>query len=164
MGETVVIGELMSNRRRKGREPAEARDTLGLLVREQRQALGISQAELARRLGVQPAYICVIEKDLRRPSLPLLQRMSDVLGIESQALFLLSHPEAKVLLHVPPPSPASKRDGAWRSFTEDKTLLARHNIRPQELKVLSQIKKLGEIQYSRDFVYILNAIRQALKA
>jgi hypothetical protein len=90
--------------------------------------------------------------------------MSDVLGIESQALFLLSHPEAKVLLHVPAPSPASKRDGAWRSFTEDKTLLARHNIRPQELKALSQIKKLGEIQYSRDFVYILNAIRQALKA
>ena len=164
MGETVVIGELMSNRRRKGREPVEARDTLGLLVREQRHALGISQAELARRLGVQPAYICVIEKDLRRPSLSLLQRMSDVLGIESQTLFLLSHPEAKVLLHVPAPLPASKRDGAWRSFTEDKTLLARHNIRPQELKVLSQIKKLGEIQYSRDFVYILNAIRQALKA
>ena len=154
----------MSNRSRRGGEPLEAPETFGLLVREHRQALGISQAELARRLGVNPAYISIIENNLRRPSLSLLQRMSDVLGVEGQALFLLSHPEAKVLLRTPAPSPASNRDEAWRSFTGDKTLLARHNIKPQELKVLSQIKKLGEIQYSRDFVYILNAIRQALKA
>jgi transcriptional regulator with XRE-family HTH domain len=154
----------MSNRSRKGGEPVEARETFGLLVREQRQALGISQAELARRLSVKPAYISIIEKNLRRPSLSLLQRMSDVLGVEGQALFLLSHPEAKVLLRTPAPSPASNRDGEWRSFTEDKTLLARHNIGPQELKVLAQVRKLGEIQHSRDFVYILNAIRQAFKA
>jgi transcriptional regulator with XRE-family HTH domain len=154
----------MSNRSRKDGEPLEVPETFGLLVREQRQALGISQAELARRLGVKPAYISIIEKNLRRPSLSLLQRMSDVLGVEGQALFLLSHPEAKVLLRTPAPSPASNRDGGWRSFTEDKTLLARHNIGLQELKVLAQVRKLGEIQHSRDFVYILNAIRQAFKA
>jgi transcriptional regulator with XRE-family HTH domain len=154
----------MSKRSRKGGESLDTRETFGPLVKEQRQALGITQAELARRLGVKPAYISIIEKNLRRPSLPLLQRMSDVLGVESQTLFLLSHPEAKVLLRAPTPSPAGNRDEAWRSFTEDKTLLARHNIGPQELKVLAQIKNLGEIQHSRDFVYILNAIRQALKA
>lgn len=121
----------------------------------------MSQAELARRLGVRPAYISVIEKDRRRPSLPLLQRMSEVLGLESQNLFLLSHPEAKLLLR--PRSEPIEGDDSWRSFSGDKALLALHNIKRRELEVLSQVRRLGEVRQPRDFLRILNVIRRVLK-
>jgi transcriptional regulator with XRE-family HTH domain len=137
--------------------------TLGLLVRRRRQVLGLSQAELARRLGVKPAYISVIEKDRRRPSLPLLQRMSDVLGIESQSLFLLSHPEAKLLLRARAQAGPLEGGHSWRSFSGDKALLARYNIKRLELEVLSQVRRLGEVRQPRDFLRILCAIRRALK-
>ena len=37
-----------------------------------------------------------------------------------------------------------------------------HNITDEEMKTLSLVAKMGEVQDPRDFVFILNAIRQAL--
>ncbi|HJU29028.1 MAG TPA: helix-turn-helix domain-containing protein [Candidatus Binataceae bacterium] len=136
---------------------------LGPLVRQRRRVLGLTQVELARRLGVKPAYISVIEKNRRRPSLPLLQRMSIVLGLESQSLFLLTHPEAKPLLRVGAGSLASGGDGSWRSFSGNKALLSRYRIKRRELEVLSHVRRLGEVQHPRDFLRILCEIRRALK-
>ena len=138
--------------------------SLGPLVKRRRRILGLSQAELARRLGVKPAYVSVIEKNRRRPSLPLLQRMSAVLGIESHKLFLLSHPEAKVLLRVSANSEMAEGDEVWRSFNADKELLARYNVKRNELEVLSQVRRLGEVRRPRDFMRILSVIRRVLKS
>ena len=146
-----------------GTQVADSR-SLGPLVKRRRQVLGLSQAELARRLGVKPAYVSVIEKNRRRPSLPLLQRMSAVLGVESHRLFLLSHPEAKVLLRASARSEMTEGGDAWRSFSADKELLARHNVKRSELEVLSQVRKLGEVRQPRDFVRILSVIRRVLKS
>jgi hypothetical protein len=41
--------------------------------------------------------------------------------------------------------------------------LARHQVKPRELKVLSQVNLLGTITAPRQFVFILNAIRQAVE-
>jgi hypothetical protein len=53
------------------------------------------------------------------------------------------------------------RDQAWREFVNNKALLARHNVQPAELEVLSQTNLLGRIIAPRDFLFILNSIRQA---
>ncbi len=139
--------------------------TLGQVLKNQRAVLGLTQRELARKLDVKPSHVAYLENDRRRPSLALLSRIADVLGLEKEPLFLLAHPEASSLLKSRrEPAERAAPDQVWRDFTGNKALLARHNVKPRELKVLSQVNLLGKITAPRHFLFILNAIRQAVEA
>jgi transcriptional regulator with XRE-family HTH domain len=139
--------------------------TLGQVLKSQREMLGLTQRELALKLEVKPSHVAYLEKDRRRPSLGLVSRIADVLGLEKEPLFLLAHPEASMLLTgrrdvvVPSRNP----EQVWRDFAGNKAMLARHNVKPRELKVLSQVNLLGKIGSPRQFLFILNAIRQAVE-
>ena len=137
--------------------------TLGQVLKQRREALALTQRELARKLNVKPSHVAYLEKDRRRPSLGLVSRLADVMGLEKEPLFLLAHPEASSLLTSRrEPAPPHDRDQVWRDFAGNKALLARHNVKPRELRVLSQVNMLGKITASRNFLFILNAIRQAV--
>jgi transcriptional regulator with XRE-family HTH domain len=139
--------------------------TLGQVIKRQREALRLTQRELALKFGVKPSHVAYLENDRRRPSLMLLSRIADVLGLEKEELFLLAHPEARSLIRNRREAPASRsdRDQVWREFAHDKALLARHQVKPRELKVLSQVNLLGRVTAPRHFLFILNAIRQAVE-
>ena len=138
--------------------------TLGQVLKGQREILGLTQRELALKLEVKPSHVAYLEKDRRRPSLGLVSRIANVLGLEKEPLFLLAHPEASTLLtgRRDPAVPSRNPDQVWRDFTGNKAMLARHNVKPRELKVLSQVNLLGKIAAPRQFLFILNAIRQAV--
>jgi transcriptional regulator with XRE-family HTH domain len=138
--------------------------TLGQVLKGQREALGLTQRELALKLEVKPSHVAYLEKDRRRPSLGLVGRIANVLGLEKEPLFLLAHPEAGSLLsdRREPAQTARNPDQVWRDFTANKAMLARHQIKPNELKVLSQVNLLGKVAAPRHFLFILNAIRQAV--
>ena len=138
--------------------------TLGQVLKAQRETLGLTQRELALKLDVKPSHVAYLEKDRRRPSLGLVGRIANVLGLEKEPLFLLAHPEAGPLLNDrrEPASAARNPDQVWRDFTGNKAMLARHQIKPNELKVLSQVNLLGKVAAPRQFLFILNAIRQAV--
>jgi transcriptional regulator with XRE-family HTH domain len=139
--------------------------TLGEVLKEQRGTLGLTQRALALKLGVKPSHVAYLEKDRRRPSLALLSRIADVLGLPKESLFVLAHPEASSLVgSYREAAPRNSPDQVWRDFTGNKALLARHNVKPRELKVLSQVNLLGKITAPRHFLFILNAIRQAVEA
>jgi transcriptional regulator with XRE-family HTH domain len=139
--------------------------TLGQVLKQRREMLGLTQRELALKLNVKPSHVAYLENDRRRPSLALVSRLADVMGLEKEPLFLLAHPEAGVLLNSQRhPAPHQSRDQVWRDFAGNKVLLARHQVRPRELKVLSQVNLLGKITAPRHFLFILNAIRQAVEA
>lgn len=140
--------------------------TLGQVLKKRREELAITQRELARRLNVKPSHVAYLETDRRRPSLALLSRIADVMGLEKEPLFLLAHPEASSLINNAhrEPAPPRDRDQVWRDFAGNKALLSRHNVRPRELKVLSQVNMLGKVTAPRHFLFILNAIRQAVEA
>src|SRR6266436_782510 len=139
--------------------------TLGHVLKQRRELLGLTQRELALKLNVKPSHVAYLENDRRRPSLALVSRLADVMGLEKEPLFLLAHPEAGVLLGGRrAPAPARSRDQVWRDFAGNKALLTRHQVRPRELKVLSQVNLLGKITAPRHFLFILNAIRHAVDA
>lgn len=140
-----------------------SKPTLGKLLQKQRHALGLTQRELAVQLGVKPAHVAYLETDRRRPSLGLLSRIATVLGLDREKLFALAHPEASSLMSscAKPKHPIAK-DQAWREFRYNKALLARHQVRPRELQVLAQVNLLGKVTAPRNFLFILNAIRQAV--
>jgi transcriptional regulator with XRE-family HTH domain len=139
--------------------------TLGQVFKERRALLRLTQRELALKLGVKPSHVAYIEVNRRRPSLGLLSRIADVLGLQKESLFALAHPEARSFLGTPCDAapPQEEEDQAWQEFAGNEALLARHQVKPRELKVLSQVNLLGKVTAPGQFVFILNAIRQAVE-
>lgn len=59
----------------------ESRARLGRLVREQRAARGLAQAELARRVGISPSALSQVERGVRGISGDTLMRVWEALGV-----------------------------------------------------------------------------------
>lgn len=139
-------------------------ETFGKVLKQARLSLGLSQQALARKLGVRASHIGYLEQGRRRPSLTLLNDLADTLGVDKERLFLLSHPEAKKLIgNAKGKASKSKPSSAWKELLADKAALIRNNVTPKELKVLSHIELLGTVLSPRDYLFILNSIRQAVK-
>lgn len=56
-------------------------------LRETRQAAGLSQAQLAARVGMSAIMVSRYEVSARNPPLDVMIRMADTLGIDTRALF-----------------------------------------------------------------------------
>ncbi|MGA7870564.1 MAG: helix-turn-helix transcriptional regulator [Candidatus Binatus sp.] len=140
------------------------KETLGQVLKQRRGAYGYTQRELARKLGVKASHIAYLENGRRRPSLSLLSRIADTLELDKQRLFLLAHPEAHwIVSERRESSPAKGRDDSWRKFARDRGTLARHKVSERELKVLKNVNMLGRVSSPGQFLFILNAIRQAVE-
>lgn len=143
---------------------SKRRKTLGTVLRARRLDLRLTQRELADRLNVKPAHIAYLELDRRRPSLSLLSRIADVLGLQRESLILLSHPEARGFLAARPERTGPhEQDQAWKEFRNNKGLLSRYQVTKRELEILGQVSLLGRIASPRSFLFILNSIRQAVE-
>jgi transcriptional regulator with XRE-family HTH domain len=149
--------------RRVKRPTSLNKKTLGSMIKNQRKAFGLTQRRLAERLGVKAAHVAYLELNQRRPSISLLGRIADVLGLERQPLFVLAHPEAGALLTAPKKPARSRNDKGWRDFRADNALLKQHRVSPRELQVLFQVSLLGKVSTSRQFLFILNSIRHAIE-
>jgi transcriptional regulator with XRE-family HTH domain len=136
--------------------------TLGQILKARREALFLSQRELARRLGIRASHVGYLETGRRRPSLSLLNRLGDLPGVETEPLFLLAYPEAKALLTRYALAHTPSRDHSWKTFSRDKGLLMRNRVTKRELRVLSQVNALGKISSPHHYLFILSAIRTAV--
>jgi transcriptional regulator with XRE-family HTH domain len=135
--------------------------TLGALVKEARDGARMTQHELAAAIGVKASHIAYIESGHRRPSISLINRLSEALGLNAQELLVLAHPEVKQIIDGVRPSRRRKAEGAWQRFVSNQASLRRHAITQAELKVLKQVSMLEQVAHPGHFVFILNAIRQA---
>lgn len=73
--------------------------SLGQRIRKRRQILKITQHELAQTLGMTPQHISAIEKDKWSPSLTLLPKLAEVLGVSTD--YLLSGKEGIITGIIP---------------------------------------------------------------
>ncbi|HYO54790.1 helix-turn-helix transcriptional regulator [Archangium sp.] len=67
----------------------ELQRTLGEVAREARERLGLTQAQVAHKVGLVPGVYGRIERGDMTPSVPSLRRICLVLGISSDALLNL---------------------------------------------------------------------------
>jgi len=139
------------------------KETLGQVLKQRRGAYAYTQRELAKKLGVKASHIAYLENGRRRPSLSLLSRISDTLELDKKRLFLLAHPEAQWIVGERAESSPKRREDAWRKFAGDRGTLARHKVTARELKVLKNVNMLGRVSAPNQFLFILNAIRQAVE-
>ena len=134
--------------------------TLGSVVKEARDGARMSQRELAAAIGVKASHVAYLENGRRKPSISLLTRLCETLGLDGKAILMLAHPETKQLLNSARPS-TKKGDGAWPRFVSNPALLKHHAITKGELRILKQVATLEQVARPEDFIFILNAIRQA---
>ena len=59
---------------------------LGQRIRKRREALNLTQQELAKTLGVTPQHISVVEQGKRVPSLTFLAKLAEKLGTNTDYL------------------------------------------------------------------------------
>lgn len=63
-----------------------SREILGINLKYYRYKLGLSQEKFAEKLGCTLPYINQLENARRKPTLELLDKFSDILGINSYTL------------------------------------------------------------------------------
>jgi transcriptional regulator with XRE-family HTH domain len=131
------------------------------VIRERREAIGISQRELAHRVGVEGSHIAFIEAGRRRPSIAVLFRLAENLDLNVKELFLLLHPDAAILIAPQGTQRIENREAVWRRFV---AVASRYSVTQAELAVLRKVYTLGRISSPNSYRTILNSIRQAFEA
>lgn len=106
----------------------ESHEQMGRRLRELRLERGLQQGDVARRLGVSPAYLSLIEKGKRSVQLPLLFRALEVYGVGMEE-FMASLGEPRV------------DDGLARLL--DEPLLRTLNLSREDLASLSAEPKVA---------------------
>lgn len=74
--------------RRRGYERAERTIRLALEIHELREKRGLSQRELAERLGTTQSAVARLEAGNVSPSLPTLDKVAEALGVELVVSFV----------------------------------------------------------------------------
>ena len=132
---------------------------LGETVRIRREGLGLTQRSLARKLGVEASHVAFIESGRRKPSLKLVGRLADILGLDRQDLLIKAHPEAKDLISETKQERRRNPPLSWQRFVENHQLLARYHVTIHELRVLEDLSLLGTVHSAKEFLAILMLIR-----
>jgi transcriptional regulator with XRE-family HTH domain len=133
--------------------------SFGQIIRDRRRQNELTQEQIARSIGTSTPYVGHLESGKRHPSDQIVSRLADALGFDRRELFFLANPEAKALLHI---RPKGRAKTAWEEFRANDHLHREYRITDKEMKMLSQVALMGEVRSSRDFIYILNTVRQAL--
>jgi transcriptional regulator with XRE-family HTH domain len=63
---------------------------IGITLRKLRSIYDYSASDLSEKLGISKSYLSEIENGKKQPSLDILQRYSDLMGIKRSSLLLLS--------------------------------------------------------------------------
>lgn len=61
--------------------------SFGPAVRRHRELLRLSQEDLADRSGLDRTYISGVERGIRNPTLQVMQKLADALGVDLDVLF-----------------------------------------------------------------------------
>jgi transcriptional regulator with XRE-family HTH domain len=131
----------------------------GTVIRARRRQLDLTQEELARRIKTSVPYVGHLETGKRHPSEKLVTKLAEVLGLDPRELFFLANPGTQRLISG---NQESNGHSAWNAFCRDETFRKIHHITDQEMQAPSGVALLGEVRTPRDFLFILNTIRQAL--
>jgi transcriptional regulator with XRE-family HTH domain len=75
----------------------KVQERVGLNVQNLRRGQGLSQEELADRAGIHQSYLSDIERGRRNPSLLVLARVAEALGVDLEELVKRRGPGAKSL-------------------------------------------------------------------
>ena len=130
--------------------------SFGQVLRERRRQLDLTQEEVAAasRLQLRTSATSNRPSATRRK---IVTRLAEVLGLDRRTVF----PRQSARAGSPQPEPQTDAKSAWEEFHKDEQLRRIHNISGDEMEMLSRVALLGDVRSPRDFIYILNTVRNA---
>ncbi len=134
---------------------------LGRLIKQKRKELALTQRALADQLGVEASHVAYLESGKRKPSLTLMARLAEALGVSRQQIFLLSHPEAAEVVNRRDRVPSGERSAdRWRQLVTDRAFVKRHRITRRELQAFKELSLLDYVLSRHQLLAILTMIRE----
>ena len=127
-------------------------------IRTKRRELNLTQDEVAARIGISTPYVGHLESGKRHPSDKIVTKLAEALELGSRELFFLANPHTQALIS----EPVAGTGSSWEQFQKNEKLRRLHNVRNDEMVVLSHVAMMGEVQSPRDLIYILTTIRHAV--
>src|SRR5271156_3994841 len=88
----------------------------GVVIRERRRQLDLTQEEVARRIKTSTPYVGHLESGKRHPSDKVLTRLADVLLLDRRELFFSANPQAEELVKN---QEQKDTKSAWAEFRSD---------------------------------------------
>lgn len=73
----------------------DVRETLALNLKRLRTAAGLSQEELAHRVGIDRTYVSSLERRIYAASIDLVARLAEALGVEPDELLRRPQPQSE---------------------------------------------------------------------
>lgn len=70
---------------------------LGARIKELRKRSGLSQDQLAEKVGIEAKYLSRIEVGKRQPSIETLEHIADALQVEMKELFDFAHHDSEAI-------------------------------------------------------------------
>lgn len=137
--------------------------TFGDVIKNKRLELGLTQTQLAKKLGIAQNYIAYLEKNERKPSNAILKKLGNCLSIPIDNLYLLANPEVKNIFPKEAIQEALSLPIFLRDLKNDKLLRKKHDISDDDIKMLASIKARGEVQSVDDYIFLLMTLRQCYK-
>ena len=110
----IRVERMCDEEHRRKYERTKLADDVAIKVVQQRAALGISQAELGRRLGMHQANVSRLESGEHEPSLETLARLARVLNLDfsvdvTPERLMLRHPSCWPSVPEHPASSSASR-------------------------------------------------------
>lgn len=137
-------------------------NSFGDAIYRRRKALGLTQEQLAAKVGIQAVYIGYLERGMRHASPKVTGKLAEALGLNPSYLFLASNPTVKDFLNVQEdsyqvdmPLPQALVD-----LKADKALCELHQITDSELSALERMAFLGEPRDKLDYIFLLELVRR----
>lgn len=133
---------------------------LGAILRKRRLERGLTQAQVADKVGCRANYVGYLESNARRPSPSVAIKLAKALDLDASEILLLANPLLRGA--VAPQAGAVDTRSTWERFAANKRLQTRNGVTRAELAALEKVATLGPVRSQRDFLFILQTIRQAL--
>ncbi|MFY0526256.1 helix-turn-helix domain-containing protein [Archangium gephyra] len=122
----------------KGKREARLKlaKSLGDAAREARQKAGLTQADVAERIGVATEVYGRLERGILMPSVPTLRRICVALHMSADAMLALSSPQSQspVLEPVPPPPVEPEEERIMRRLMRNV-----RKLNPIQIRALSMM-------------------------
>lgn len=138
---------------------AASKATFGKVIRARRAKIGLTQQQVADRIGASAPYVGHLEAGKRHPSDETVTQLAAALGVERREMFFLANPQTREMFH---PVGSGKPVSAWEEFCRDTRLHRLHAITEKEMAMLSRIALMGDVRSPRDFIFVLNTVRHSL--
>lgn len=135
--------------------------TFGHVIEDQRHKLQLTQEMVAKKVGVKANYIGYLERGMRHPSPKVVERLSGVLKIDPQELYLLANPRVRLLLgkKKAPATPAAG-PSLWQKFLRDKALQQKQGLSSQEQEALASLSQAEKAATMAGIVKVVKALRK----